>query len=157
AVVALMQVQSRLPVRTFTIGFHEKGFDEAGYARAVAAHLGTEHTDLYVNPADALRLIPQIPAWFDEPFADSSQLPAYLVYSMARGSVTVALSGDGGDELFAGYDRYSVTEGIWRIVRLLPLSYRSRLAVLLTVLRPEWLDGIASMLPTDRRPAQSGR
>jgi asparagine synthase (glutamine-hydrolysing) len=105
-VVALMQAQSTQRVQTFTLGFRAAGYDEAPAARAVAAHLGTEHTELYVGPDEARRLIPRIADWFDEPFADSSQIPTYLVAEMTRRHVTVALSGDGGDEVFGGYERY---------------------------------------------------
>jgi asparagine synthase (glutamine-hydrolysing) len=123
-IVALMQAQSAQPVRTFSIGFHERAYDEAAAAARVAAHLGTAHTELYVSPADALAVIPQLPTLYDEPFADSSQLPTYLVSQLARRNVTVALSGDGGDELFAGYTRHVRGEQLWRRMSRTPMPLR---------------------------------
>lgn len=112
-VTALMQARSSRPVRTFTIGFEDKKHDESVHARAVAAHLGTDHTALQLSPRDALDLIPQLPQMYDEPFADSSQLPTHLVMKLVRQHVTVALSGDGGDEFFGGYNRYFLAPKIW--------------------------------------------
>ena len=127
-VVALMQAQASQPVRTFTIGFHEKAFDEAGHARAVAQHLGTAHTELYVSPQDSLNLIPELPILFDEPLGDYSVIPTTLVARLARQQVSVALSGDGGDELHCGYSRYVETERRWRTLSAWPLVLRRTLA-----------------------------
>ncbi|MBI5522735.1 MAG: asparagine synthase (glutamine-hydrolyzing) [Desulfarculus sp.] len=124
-IVALMQAQSSQPVRTFTIGFPEAGYDEAPQARAVAAHLGTRHTELYVSWQDALDVVPRLAAMYDEPFADSSQIPTYLVSHMARQHVTVALSGDAGDELFGGYDRYFLADRVWQRAGGLPAPLKA--------------------------------
>ena len=120
AIVALMQSQASRAVRTFTIGFRERDRDETIPARKIAQHLGTDHKNLYVSPRDALEIIPQLPVLYDEPFADSSQIPTFLVSRMARQDVTVALSGDGGDELFGGYDRYFRMRTICRLRSVLP-------------------------------------
>ncbi|MGQ4659021.1 asparagine synthase (glutamine-hydrolyzing) [Lysobacter sp. F6437] len=127
-ITAVMQANSTRPVRTFTIGFDEKQYDEATHARAVAAHLGTDHTELRLRGDDALALVPQLPAMYDEPFADSSQLPTHLVMKLARQHVTVALSGDAGDELFGGYNRYSLAPKVWRRTGWIPPAMRSRVA-----------------------------
>lgn len=141
-VAALMQVQSRSPVKTFTIGFREDGYNEAEAARRVAHHLDTDHTELYVTPKEAQAVIPQLPDIYDEPFADSSQIPTYLVSKLARQQVTVALSGDGGDELFAGYPRYALAERIWSTIRPLPSHARSLACGLLGAIPPEGWDRV---------------
>jgi asparagine synthase (glutamine-hydrolysing) len=123
--VALYQKYSPTPVRSFTIGFHEPGYDEAEHARAVAKHLGTVHEERYVTVGEARDVIPLLPAMYDEPFADSSQIPTFLVSRFAREQVKVALSGDGGDELFGGYRRHYVADGIWKAARRMPLAIRS--------------------------------
>ena len=123
-VVAMMQAQSSAPVRTFSIGFFDPKFEEARHARAVAAHLRTIHTEHYLSAEESMRVIDLLPSMYDEPFADWSQIPTYLVSTLARDSVTVALTGDGGDELFGGYDRYVGLDRIWRRLRLVPRPVR---------------------------------
>jgi asparagine synthase (glutamine-hydrolysing) len=124
-VVALMQAVSNARVRSFTIGFSDPAYDESAIARQVADHLHTDHTEIRLDEADVLDLVPKIPDWFDEPFADSSQLPTYLVAQATRKHVTVALSGDGGDELFAGYPKYAWLEQVWRAAGHLPRPLRA--------------------------------
>jgi asparagine synthase (glutamine-hydrolysing) len=126
-IVALMQKQSQQRVRTFAIGFNEPGYNEAENAKAVARYLGTEHTELYVGAQEALAVIPKLPHMYCEPFADSSQIPTYLVSQMARQHVTVALSGDGGDELFGGYNPYQFLPRVWKSLAWLPAPLRSAL------------------------------
>lgn len=159
-VVALMQAQSSRPVKTFTIGFHEKGYNEAEHAHAVAAHLGCEHTELYVTPEQAMAVIPRLPELYDEPFADSSQIPTFLVAQLARQHVTVSLSGDGGDELFGGYNRYFWAARIWRGLGSTPYALRAGVAGAMTGLSPAtWnrlFDVAGFMLPARFRYANSG-
>ncbi len=150
-VVALMQARSSRPVKTFTMGFGEAGYDEAAHARAVAAHLGTEHTDLRVSPDDALAVIPNLPSIFCEPFGDSSQIPTFVVSELTRREVTVALSGDGGDELFGGYNRYLGARRTWERMRRLPALARRAGTGFLRAMPPDawnrWFERIRPLLP----------
>ena len=159
-VVALMQAQSERPVKTFTIGFNEQGYDEAHHAKAVAQHLGTEHTELYVSPEEAMAVIPRLPALYDEPFSDSSQIPTFLVSQLARRHVTVALSGDGGDELFGGYNRYFWGRNLWRRVGWTPRGLRAAVAGVIRAVPPRAWDGLfgrlGPVLPKNLRQPQAG-
>ena len=145
-IVALMQSQSNKPAKTFTIGFQEKGYNEAEYARVVARYLKTEHTELYVSSQDALNVIPELPKIYDEPFSDSSQIPTYLVSKLASDSVKVSLSGDGGDELFSGYNRYLMADKIWNKMRMVPLPIRDGLSTILSNVSPSSWDKIANKI-----------
>ncbi|MBU2572084.1 MAG: asparagine synthase (glutamine-hydrolyzing) [Gammaproteobacteria bacterium] len=146
AIVALMQAQSNRPVCTFSIGFNEAQYNEAEYAKAVAKHLGTDHTELYVTPNDALNVIPRLPTLYDEPFSDSSQIPTFLVAQMARQHVTVSLSGDAGDELFCGYNRYTFVNRLWNKLALMPLGLRRVFAHALMTLSPATWNRLADPL-----------
>ena len=137
-IVALMQAQSNRPVKTFTVGFDDIAYNEAGYAKAVARHLGTDHTEHYVTSREALDVIPRLPELYDEPFADSSQIPTYLVSKVARRQVTVSLSGDGGDEVFCGYNRHVVLGSIWKKIERVPKPIRSGLAEMLAKIPASW-------------------
>lgn len=156
AVVALMQKASSRPVRSFSIGFHEAAFNEATHAKAVARHLGTEHTEHYVTADETLNVIPRLARMYDEPFADSSQIPTFLVSQMTRGHATVALSGDGGDELFAGYNRYAQSDVFSRYVAPAPAGLRRMGARAIEFLSPAAWDRIFSMVPEKRRPRLAG-
>jgi asparagine synthase (glutamine-hydrolysing) len=146
-VVALMQAQSKRPIKTFTIGFEEQAFNEAEFAKAIAGHLGTEHHELYVSPRDAMDIVPSLPELFDEPFADSSQIPTHLVSRMTRQHVTVALSGDGGDELMAGYTRYRWADMMSRRFGGWPLPLRRAAAGAFSALPDAVWSSAAAMLP----------
>ncbi|MBI1920108.1 MAG: asparagine synthase (glutamine-hydrolyzing) [Geobacter sp.] len=141
-IVALMQAQSSRPVKTFTIGFNEQGYNEAEHARAVSRHLLTDHTELYVNSVDALAVLPKLPYLYDEPFADSSQIPTFLVCELTRRHVTVSLSGDGGDELFGGYNRYLWGRRIWDAIGWVPQCIRGSAASAITLLSPQTWENI---------------
>jgi asparagine synthase (glutamine-hydrolysing) len=138
-VVALMQAQSTMPVRTFTIGFDVPTYDESADAAKVAAHLGTEHVEHRVTSVEALAIIPRLPCINDEPFGDSSQIPTALVAEIARRHVTVSLTGDGGDELFAGYNRYAWYQSVMRWLDRLPVPVRHRVAPAFGRVRPRHL------------------
>lgn len=155
-VAALMQAQSARPIKTFCIGFEQDRFDEAPYARAVAQHLNTDHTELYVAPKDALAIIPELPQWYDEPFADSSQIPTLLLSRLTQQHVTVALSGDGGDELFAGYPRYFWNAKLQRTLNHVPVSLRNAAGLGLRLLSPQVRDWFIERLPKRARGVVTG-
>jgi len=149
-IAALMQAQSRRRVETFTIGFEEAAFNEATHARAVAAHLGTDHTELYVSPQQARAVIPKLPELYSEPFADASQIPTHLVSQVARRHVTVALSGDGGDELFGGYTRHLWAPRIWNRLRKVPAPLRRAIAKAITRVPVSTWDGLGRVITGNR-------
>jgi asparagine synthase (glutamine-hydrolysing) len=136
-IVSLMQSLSNRPVNTFTIGFHKEEYNEAIHAKKVAKHLDTNHTELYVTPQEAMDVVPKLPEMYDEPFADSSQIPTYLISALARQHVTVAISGDGGDELFSGYNRYLIAEKLWKVAGRIPDTLKNRTADLAAGISPK--------------------
>ncbi len=150
-VVSLMQAQSSRPIKTFTIGFNEDGYNEAQHAKAVARHLGTEHAELYVTPEQAMEVIPRLPNLYSEPFADSSQIPTFLVSQLAKQSVSVSLSGDAGDELFCGYDRYLFAAKLWKNLAHIPLPLREATAKSITIFPPIGWDNLIKFIPRDNR------
>jgi asparagine synthase (glutamine-hydrolysing) len=155
-VTALMQRGSQLPVSTFTIGFEERDYDETDHARAIAKHLGTQHTELRVRGSDALALVPQLPTLYDEPFADSSQLPTHLVMKLARQHVTVALSGDGADEAFGGYNRYIHAPKVWQRTRWMPHTMRILMGKMLTSVPSGLINTVAAPVADHFGIAQAG-
>lgn len=159
-VVALMQAQSSVPVQTFTIGFDDVAYNEAEQAKAIARHLGTKHTELYLSPEQTRAIIPDLAHFYDEPFADSSQLPTYVIAKLTREHVTVSLSGDGGDELFAGYNRYNWVNSIWQRISWLPKPLRVALVKFILMLPPRRWDKIFAvlnpLLPTFARQRNPG-
>ncbi|HEY6971470.1 MAG TPA: asparagine synthase (glutamine-hydrolyzing) [Candidatus Angelobacter sp.] len=159
-VVALMQAQSSQPVKTFTIGFYEDDYNEAAHAKEVARHLGTNHTELYLTAQQTMDVIPLLPRMFDEPFADSSQIPTYLVSRLARDQVTVSLSGDGGDELFGGYNRYFRGHTIWNSTHWWPMPVRKIAAGMIQALPPAGIDRVYGfvrpMMPRGKRLSAVG-
>lgn len=159
-ITALMQAESSTPVRTFTIGFSEADYNEAPFASAIARHLGTDHTELYMTPDDVVSVIPKLPAMYDEPFADSSQIPTHLVAMLARRHVTVSLSGDGGDELFGGYTRYFIGQKLFRRLAALPVWIRPAIGRALASLSPQAWDRLLGLgrplLPSSLRQANPG-
>jgi len=145
SIVAIMQNLSSRPVKTFSIGFNESNFNEAHYAKEVADHIGTDHCELYVSAKDAMEVIPDLPNIYDEPFSDSSQIPTYLVSKLAKEKVTVALSGDGGDELFGGYNRYTFSKKFWGGISKIPFPIRNLISNTVTSFSPEIIESLYSL------------
>ena len=154
-IAAVMQSESNSPIETFSIGFNEMGYNEAQYANQVAKHLKTNHTEVYLDSKDALSIIPNLPEIYDEPFADSSQIPTFLLSKITKRKVTVALSGDGGDEIFGGYNRYFIAGGLWKQMALLPTPVRNIISSSIHSISPSSWDRIysliKSLIPKNRR------
>ena len=146
-IVALMQSQSNQPVKTFTVGFNENEYNEAKFAKKIAKHLGTNHTELYVSPKTAMEVIPKISTIYDEPFSDSSQIPTFLVSQLTKQHVKVAISGDGGDELFCGYNRYKMSEKFSSLFRFMPFNLRKTIASTIQSISPHNLNKISKFIP----------
>ena len=146
-IVGMMQNLSSRPIKTFTIGFNEQNYNEANYAKEVSKHLGTDHTELNVSSQQALNVIPKLPLLYDEPFSDSSQIPTILISELAKKNVTVSLSGDGGDELFCGYNRYIKSNTLWKNLSLLPLPLRKGLGSIIESIPPLTWDKLSKFLP----------
>jgi asparagine synthase (glutamine-hydrolysing) len=156
SVVALMQKCSPRPIKTFTISFDEAAFDESKHAEAIARHLKTDHTTFPVSGAEALSIVPKLAQMYDEPFADSSQIPTHIISAHTKQMVTVALSGDGGDELFSGYNRYQFAEKVWGSGAKLPPFARRTLSAAIRSIPPHWYDRLAQAAPYMRRIPQVG-
>ncbi|MDB9936372.1 asparagine synthase (glutamine-hydrolyzing) [Candidatus Pelagibacter sp.] len=146
-VVALMQKVSSRPIKTFTIGFNVGDYNEANYAKEVAKHLGTDHTEMYVSAEQAMAVLPKLSTIYDEPFSDPSQIPTFLVSELAKKKVTVSLSGDGGDELFCGYNRYIESNNLWKKLRLMPLPFRKNLASIIQSISPQTWNKLSKFVP----------
>ncbi len=155
-IIALMQAQSTRPIKTFSIGFNESTLNEAEYAKSIAQHLGTDHTEMYVSDKQILELVPNLAEAYDEPFADSSQLPTQILCNITSNSVTVALSGDGGDELFSGYNRYLLADRLRKLHKGSPAVLRKAFAKVLTSLSPASWDKLARFMPKRYRYSMFG-
>ena len=154
-IVALMQSAANEPIKTFSIGFNEENYDEAKYAKQIAEHLGTDHTELYIGPQDLLAMVPRLSAIYDEPFADPSQIPTFIVSELAKNHVTVSLSGDGGDELFFGYTRYIQAQSWWGKLRLVPWPIRHLIASIIMAMA-NIFTRVLSLLPSKLIPKHIG-
>jgi asparagine synthase (glutamine-hydrolysing) len=155
-IVSLMQTQSSQRIKTFTIGFDNEGYNEAAHAKAVAEHLKTDHSELYIDSKDLLNVIPSLAQLYDEPFSDSSQIPTYLISKFAKQDVTVALSGDGGDEIFCGYNRYQVTNQYWPILKTVPSFFKKMIASTILALSPNQIDSLYNFFIRNKRYSNFG-